>query len=223
MKLSRGTGMFLAFVMVAIMCVVPVEAAREVRLVVDGRVVHKGTKGETTIEGGARIFYGDTVITSSNAVVNMNTNTAVLSGGVSLVQGDVTLTADTMNVNMKQDTAAVKGNIKLTKREQQQEKDAQGKPVFTIITMTCDNLNISTATQDFTAEGRVSIVKDKQKAQADKAVYGNAAKTLTLTGAVNVTGEKDERIKCDKATLHTDKELLEAEGKPIEITFTIED
>ncbi len=67
------------------------------------------------------------------------------------------------------------------------------------------------------------ITKDAQKAQAQKADYDNAQKELVLEGSVFIEDEGDKSIRCDRATLYTDKELVEAEGQPVVITFEVEE
>lgn len=217
------------FLMMALLCAVaslPAAAANKdviVRLGDSGRTTYQGANGDTVLEGGVKIEYGDTVITAQRAVVNMGAGKAHLTGGVTLVQGDVTLGSDAMDADLKKETAVLTGNVKLQKKEQQAEKDSSGKAKVSTIVMTCAYLDISTITQDFTATGPVSITVDKQKAQSAKATYSNAQKVLVLTGSVFIQGGDGETIKCDKASLHTDKEAIEAEGKGMEITFVIKD
>ncbi|HAN86487.1 MAG: LptA/OstA family protein [Bacillota bacterium] len=200
------------------------EAAKKTVIVeVHGRARYEGSKGKTIIEGGVTIQYDDTVIVAASAVMDNAAETAKLSGGVTLTQQDVTVTAREMDVDLKKDSAEVRGNVKLEKREEQAEKDESGKPRISIVTVTCDTLNISTKTQNFAARGSVLITKDAQKAQAQKADYDNAQKELVLEGSVFIEDEGDKSIRCDRATLYTDKELVEAEGQPVVITFEVEE
>lgn len=198
-------------------------AKKKVNMQVHGKVRYEGSKGRTVVEGGVTIRYDGTVITATNAVIDNEAETVKLGGGVVLTQEDVTLTSDEMDVDLKNDMAVVKGNAKLEKREEQAEKDESGKPKVSIVKVVCDMLEISTETQDFVAKGSVFITKDSQKAQAQAADYDNAGKMLALEGSVFIEDEGNKTIKCDRAVLYTDKELVEAEGEPVEITFEIEE
>ncbi len=211
----------LAVVMPCVLLSLPAAAAKTVKVTADSRLTHQGAKGDTIIEGGLSIEYDDIRITADKATVNMSAGTALLTGGVTLVQGDVRLTSDAMNINMKADEATMSGNVRLTKLEEQQERDAAGKPVTSTITLACSTLKISTATQDFEADGKVTLGKGGQTAQCDHAVYSSSAKSVVLSGAVIIKGEDNESIKCDKATIYTDRDRLEAEGKSMEIVFSI--
>lgn len=221
----RRTALALALALTAVVLslvfALPAAAAKTVKVNADSRLVHQGAKGDTIIEGGLSIEYDDIRITAEKATVNMSAGTAVLTGGVTLVQGDVRLTSDTMNINMKADEASMSGNVKLTKAELQQERDAAGKPLTTTITLGCSSLKISTVTQDFQADGKVTLAKGGQTAQCDRAVYTSSAKSVVLSGSVAIKGEDNESIKCDKATIYTDRDRLEAEGKAMEIVFSI--
>jgi len=217
----RGLALAMAIIVPCLLLALPAAAAKPVKVTADSRLVHQGSKGDTIIEGGLSIEYDNVRITADKATVNMSAGTALLTGGVTLVQGDVRLTSDTMNINMKEDKASMLGNVKLTKVEEQLERDAAGKPATTTITLGCNKLDISTVTQDFAADGKVTLAKGGQTAQCDRAVYTSSAKSVVLSGAVTIKGEDNESIKCDKATIYTDRDRLEAEGKAMEITFTI--
>ncbi len=220
---KRAVSVVVLAVLLVSAAIVAEAAAKKVNLQVHGKVRYEGSKGRTIVEGGLTIRYDDTVITATNAVIDNAAETAKLTGGVLLTQKDVVLNADEMDVDLKNDTAVVKGNVRLEKREEQAEKDESGKAKVSVVKMTCNILEISTKTQDFIAQGSVLMTKDKQKAQAEKANYDNASKTLTLQGSVAIEDEGNKTIKCDRAILYTDKELVEAEGKPVEITFEIEE
>jgi lipopolysaccharide export system protein LptA len=220
---KRAVSVLVLLILLASAAIAAEAAKKTVNMKVHGKVRYEGSRGRTIIEGGVTIRYDDTVIVAASAVIDNAAETAKLSGGVTLTQQDVTLTADEMDVNLKQDNAEVKGNVKLEKREEQAEKDESGKPKISIITVTCDMLDISTKTQDFMARGSVVIAKDAQKAQAQKADYKNAQKELLLEGSVFIEDAGDKSIRCDKAILYTDKELVEAEGQPVEITFEVEE
>lgn len=202
---------------------VPAHAETKKVRVTANRVVYQGPKGDTVVEGDVRIEYGESIITAPRAVVNMETKKAKITGGVVLVKGDVRLSTDTLETDFQKEVASATGNVRLEKREVQQEKDESGKPKVQVITMTCLALEISTETEDFTAKGSVAIMKDRQTATADRAEYSSSRKSMVLTGSVFVQGAEKETIRCDRATFYTDREAVEAEGKPLEITFEVRD
>lgn len=227
MNVKRALVRGLALAIMASMVVLPLsaEAAKSVRVTTgpESRLTYQGTKGDTTIEGGVTIEYDDVVITSSSATVNIDAGTALLSGGVTLVQGEVTVTAEVMNIYLKEDRAEFSGGVRLTKIEPQAEMDEEGNPVTTTITLDCSTLKISTATQDFDADGDVTVSKGGQVARCHTASYSSSERRIVLEGDVSITGEDNESIRCDRATVYTDRERVEAEGKSMEITFEIED
>lgn len=203
--------------------VVPAEASKTVKVSASKRLSYQGARGDTLIEGDVRIEYGDTVINSARAIVNIEARTARIMDSVVLTKGDVRLTADSMDADFRKEIVTVSGRVRLEKREQQQEKDEKGNPKVEVIVMTAKSIKISIDTEDFLATGDVVITKDGQKATADKAEYVAAKKSMTLAGSVFVQGREGETIKADTATLFTDREGLEAEGEAIEIVFTIND
>lgn len=220
---KRAVSILVLLAFLALGAIAAQAAKKTVNMTVHGKVRYEGSRGKTIVEGGVTIRYDDTVIVAERAVIDNGAETAKLSGGVTLTQQDVILTADEMDVDLKKDSAEVRRNVKLKKHEEQAEKDESGKPRISLITVTCDMLDISTKTQDFVARGSVLITRDAQKAQAQKADYDNAQKELLLEGSVFIEDAGNKSITCDKAIFYTDKELVEAEGQPVEITFEVEE